>query len=184
MRNPLLRTQTYFFTLKVEKKLCTYYSSDFSGSIKKPLEFESDSGNSGLAFTKDRMVILNAKDHLELSFTDIDSVGNFTYVKSCAFIPLHNYEGTVVGVLQLYNKFEDEVTKTDIKIFKLMQDTLGRLLEAVIRLNDALDFMLEAKLVMEKIEKSCNIKPLEYEEGVRMFEEILRLISRIHKKTK
>lgn len=146
--------------------------------MKRASEFESTAGNSGTAFTQDRAILLGGQ-HLEQSFTDVDAAGTFVEIQSCAFVPLHGCAGNSVGVLQLYNKVGDGISKSDLEVLKLMQESLGRMLETMMTLGDALDFMLNARFTMEKIMKSGSVKSIEYEEGAKIFEEILKLVNKI-----
>lgn len=89
------------FALIVDNQLCTYYPSDLGNSFKRASEFASCLVYIGTAFTEDRMIMFN-KNYLEQNLMDIDSPGIGVNVQSCAFIPLHDYNGKGIGVLQAY----------------------------------------------------------------------------------
>jgi len=65
-------------------------------------------------------------------------------------IPLYGSEGKN-GVLQLYNKKGGEIDKKDIKQFQKLQKTLGGILEYVLKLNSALNCLIEARIITTKM---------------------------------
>lgn len=113
-------------------------------------------GISGTAFSEDRVVFVNG-DKLEKNFADIDSTESGKTVHSFIFAPVYGIGNRKNGVIQLYNKKEGSVNKGDAKALWLMQHTLGRVLDSAMELNEALDFMLTAKVTMASIIKRTSL---------------------------
>ena len=87
-------------------------------------------------------------------------------MRSYAIIPLHGSEGKN-GVLQLYNKKGGEIDKKDMKQFKKLQKTLGGILEYVLELNSALNYLLEARIITAKMMGNI-VKPTKNKENVML----------------
>jgi len=121
-------------------------------------------------------------EKLEKGFADLDNAEGCSLIHSYIFIPLYGIKGRKNGILQLYNKKEGDINKTDANGFELLQHMLGRLLDSIIELSGALDFMLTAKVAIANIMKEPNYQNTdiggEYEENIRVAN-ILRTIDRI-----
>jgi len=120
------------------------------GPYNNALRFPANSGLSGRAFTNGKIIYQNG-ERLEREFNDLDNIAGFAYIRSFVFIPLYGCGNRKRGVLQLYNKLDGEISKEDVKEYKLLQHTLGLTLENAIELNEALDYVLCAKSVTAKI---------------------------------
>lgn len=141
----------------LENALCSCFVNHYIVNENAVMKFPIDSGISGKVFKEDKTIYLNG-EKLEKGFADIDNTESCNLIRSFIFVPLHNSEGKTNGILQLYNKKEGNVSKADSKGLELLQNTLGRLLDSIIELNDALDFMLMAKMTISNIIKQTNFQ--------------------------
>ena len=138
------------FFIHIDQTLRTYFTNNFMGNNQDMMKFPCDSGMSGTAFKEERVIFLNGKK-LETNLSDLDNTGSYCTIHSFAFIPTYGINNKKNGILQLYNKKIGSITKNDLKEYSIMQSILGRILDNVMELNEALDFMLLAKLTMAKI---------------------------------
>lgn len=143
--------------LILENALCSCFVNHYIVNENAVMKFPTDSGISGKVFTENRAIYLNG-EKLEKRFADIDNTESCNLIHSFIFAPLYSTEGKMNGILQLYNKKKGNVSKADLKGLELLQNTLGRLLDSVIELNDALDFMLMAKMTITNIIKQTNFQ--------------------------
>jgi len=108
-------------------------------------------------------------------------------VRSYAIIPLHGSEGKN-GVLQLYNKKGGEIDKKDMKQFEKLQKSLGGILEYVLELNSALNYLLEARIITTKMMGNI-VNPKKNEgnlndclEELRKLNEVLEVMGKISRR--
>lgn len=120
------------------------------GEYNSTLKFPKGNGLSGKAFTEGKMIYQNG-ERLERNFSDLDNVAAYVYIRSFVFVPLYGYGGKKCGLLQLYNRLNGEIAKENLKEFKLLQQTLGLILENTRELNDALDYIVDARHTTKKI---------------------------------
>lgn len=134
---------------KIANELCTCFTSHYMAGSKALLRFPSNNGISGTAFTEDK-IITKCGEKLD-KFSDLDNVGAFATIKDCVFIPLHGAENKKVGVLQVFNKKEGTIDKNEIKSLSNLDHALAKIVQNTQELNEALDFMVSAKLSTAKI---------------------------------
>ena len=132
--------------------MCTYFLSNYRSDSKTILRFASDYGLSGASFSSNKILTKNG-EKLEDGFFDPDNVSEFASIKSYAIIPLHGSHNKVIGILQLYNKKTGVIGRNDIKMFKQLQKTLGRILKYVLELSNTLDYLLVGRIIITKLMK-------------------------------
>jgi len=178
----------------IDVDLCTCTNSSYLKGDKTIVRFNESSGVSGKAFSEDKIIIRNG-DRLENSLFELDIFSSHRNIKSFAFIPLHNSNGQKVGLLQLFNKKGSDIDNGDLKLFRSIQMIFGQLIENTIKLNEALDFYLNAKNVTTAIAQDISFpdsqslvtlfiipKIKDCEQGLMKAETILRAVNGISKR--
>eukprot|EP00826_Nyctotherus_ovalis_P001452 TRINITY_DN10228_c0_g1_i1.p4 TRINITY_DN10228_c0_g1~~TRINITY_DN10228_c0_g1_i1.p4 ORF type:complete len:133 (+),score=42.78 TRINITY_DN10228_c0_g1_i1:1515-1913(+) len=108
------------------------------------MKFDSGSGIVGTVFAENRIVHRNG-ERLEKGFFEADNAIAYACIHSFIFVPLHNYKGRKNAVLQLYNKREGGIGKSDIKQLEMLRGVLGQIVENTLELSNALDYVVSAK---------------------------------------
>ena len=134
----------------IANKLCTYCNPGHLIEGKNFIDFDTNLGITGTVFTENCAIYKNGQ-RLEKNFTSIDNICCHSSINSYLFIPLLNIEGQKIGVLQLYNKKNEEIHKNDMNEFIVFQKIIGQLLDNVIQLNEALDYIMSAKSTVIKL---------------------------------
>lgn len=114
------------------------------------VRFPSALGISGTVCTNNKIIVRNTELSGK-SLADVDNSANFTLVRNCAFFPLYGRDEKVVGVLQLYNKKDGEIEKTEVQSIKFYQKLFGVILQNTIEYNEAIDLMLCVRLTSNKL---------------------------------
>ena len=135
--------------LRIANELCTYSNNQYLAKPQTLMRFSSESGISGRVFSQNRVAYKNG-DKLEHSFMIQDNIDSYSYISSFIFIPLLDIENKPIGVLQLYNK-KGGIDKEEVRELMLLQRVLGQIVECIIELSEALDFVVSAKFSTARI---------------------------------
>lgn len=114
------------------------------------MKFPLNQGLTASAFINNKMIYQNG-EKLERNFYEIDNIHSYGYIRSFAFAPLYGYNNKKIGILQLYNKKNENIGKEALKVIKAFQKTLGIIIDEIIEFNNSLDFIVNSKITMRKI---------------------------------
>ena len=144
------RRHCKLYMINLANELCTWTLEPNSNKLKSEIRFSPSGGLSGCAFTEGRIIYQNGAK-LEKNFSNSDNEFSLGGITSFIFVPLYGCNNIKTGVLQLYNKKIGNIDDKDIEKLNSLKIILGLAIESSIEINDALDSILSAKHMTEKL---------------------------------